>query len=275
MSRKVVGGHRWVPTLLGPSSADDREEDVLEGRLLLDVLDLRRREQLLELGEGAVGDDSSLVEDRDPVGELFGLVEVLRGEQHRGAVAGELPDRLPDLDPRLWIESGRRLVEEEHGRVADQAHRDVEATAHPARVGRHPAAGRVGQVEPGQQVVRDRAGVVEVPQLGDQDEVLPSGEDLVDGGELAGEADRLAHLRGLGGDVVPVDGRSSAVGLEQRGQDLHHRGLAGTVGAEQGEDGARRNAQIDAPEHRVVAEGLGEPGDLDGWCRGHGASLQP
>ena len=34
--------------------ADDGEEDVLEGRLLLDVLDLGGREQLLELGEGAV-----------------------------------------------------------------------------------------------------------------------------------------------------------------------------------------------------------------------------
>ena len=61
--------------------ADDREEDVLEGRLLLDVLDRRRREELLQLGEGAVGDDPALVQDRDPVGELLGLVEVLRGEQ--------------------------------------------------------------------------------------------------------------------------------------------------------------------------------------------------
>ena len=57
---------------------DDGEEDVLEGRLLLDVFDLGGREQLLELGEGAVHDDPALVEDRDPVGELFGLVQILR-----------------------------------------------------------------------------------------------------------------------------------------------------------------------------------------------------
>src|SRR4030095_9071699 len=62
-----------VGVLAGGS--DDGEEDVLEGRLLLDVLDLGGRQELLELGEGAVGDDPSLVQDRDPVGELFGLVQ--------------------------------------------------------------------------------------------------------------------------------------------------------------------------------------------------------
>src|SRR5687767_574204 len=109
---------------VGAVVADDREEDVFETRLLLDVLDLGGREQLLELGEGAVRDDPALVQDRDPVREVLGLVQVLRGEQHRGALAGELSDGLPDLDPRLWIEPRRRLVEEQHRRVADQAHRD-------------------------------------------------------------------------------------------------------------------------------------------------------
>src|SRR5580692_8792992 len=62
--------------------ADDGEEDVLQARLLLDVLDFGGREELLQLGESAVGDDPALVEDRDPVGQLLGLVQVLRGQQH-------------------------------------------------------------------------------------------------------------------------------------------------------------------------------------------------
>ena len=43
-----VGGHRPGPPVVGVRVgvvADDREEDVLEGRLLLDVLDLGGREQ--------------------------------------------------------------------------------------------------------------------------------------------------------------------------------------------------------------------------------------
>ncbi len=255
--------------------ADDGEEDLLEGRLLLDVLDLGGREQGLELGEGAVGDDPALVEDRDPVGEVLGLVEVLRREQHRRALARERLDGPPHLEPRLRVEPRRRLVEEEHGRVADEAHRDVEAAAHAPGVGPRPLPARVGQREPREQVVGDPTGVREASQLGDEHEVLPPGEDLVDGGELPGQADGLADLRRRGGDVVAVDRGRSAVGPQQRGQDPHHRRLAGAVGAEQGVDGAGRDAQVDAREHRVVAVGLGESADLDGVFSGHATRLQP
>src|SRR5664279_3900571 len=72
----VVGG------LVGALVADECEEDVLESGLLLHVLDLGGRKQRLELGEGATDDDPSTVEDRDLVGELLGLVEVLGREQH-------------------------------------------------------------------------------------------------------------------------------------------------------------------------------------------------
>ena len=57
----MVGPYSSVPTLTVAAGVavlavvtDEGEEDVLEGRLLLDVLDLGGREQLLELGEGAV-----------------------------------------------------------------------------------------------------------------------------------------------------------------------------------------------------------------------------
>jgi len=44
---------------------------------------------LLELPRGALRGDASSVEDRDAVGELVGLLGVLRGQEHRGAVARE------------------------------------------------------------------------------------------------------------------------------------------------------------------------------------------
>lgn len=59
---------------------DEGEEDVLEGRLLLDVFDLDGRKELSEFGEGSVLDDHALVQDRDAVGELLSFVEVLRCE---------------------------------------------------------------------------------------------------------------------------------------------------------------------------------------------------
>src|ERR1700728_1207867 len=111
----------------GTVAAGDGEEDVLERLLFLDVLDLGGREELLQLRERAVRDDPPLVQDRDPVGELFGLVQVLRREQHCRAAPGEFPDGLPHLEARLWIEPGRRLVQEDHRRIPDEAHRGVQA----------------------------------------------------------------------------------------------------------------------------------------------------
>ena len=231
------------------AGTDDGEEDILEGRLLLDVFDLGRREQLLELGEGAVGDDPTLVEDRDPVGELFGLVQILRREQHRRAVLGEFLDGLPHLDARLGVEPGRRLVEEDDRRIPDEAHRDVEAAAHATRVCRHLPRGRVGQRETIEQAIRDRAWVLEVPQPGDQHEVLPPAEDLVDGRELPGEADGRPHVRSLRGDIEAVDAGRPRVALEQRGQDFHDRGLARPVRAEQGEDATPLHVEVHATQH--------------------------
>jgi hypothetical protein len=51
--------------------ADDGEKDLLESGLLLDVLDLCGWQELLQLGEGAVGDNPPFVENGDPVGEVL------------------------------------------------------------------------------------------------------------------------------------------------------------------------------------------------------------
>jgi predicted ATPase/DNA-binding SARP family transcriptional activator len=238
------------------AGAGDGEEDVFEARLLLDVGDLGRREELFQFGEGAVGDDPPLMQDRDPVGEVFGLVQVLRGEQHRDALPGELPDAVPHLDAGLRVEPGGRLVQEDHRRLPDEAHGDVQAAAHAAGIRRHPPARRVGEAEAGQQVVRDLAGPLQVPQPGHQDQVLPPGEDFVHGRELPGKADGLPHTPRLRGDVEAVDGGRPRVGLEQRGQDFHDRGLARAVGAEQGEDAAPRHVEVHAAQRAHLLVGL-------------------
>ena len=51
------------------------------------------------------------------------------------------------------------------------------------------------------------------------------------------------------GDIEAVDAGRPRVGLEQRGQDLHDRGLARPVGAEQGEDAAPRHVEVHAAQH--------------------------
>src|SRR5690606_34212849 len=94
-------------------------------------------------------------------------------------------------------------------------------------------------------------------------EVLAAGEHLVDGGELPGETDRLAHLRGLFGDIEPGDDGLPGIRPQQGREDAHERRLAGAVRAEQREDRAARDVEFDPSQHVQVPVGLLDSTDLD------------
>ena len=95
----------------------------------------------------------------DAVGQRLGLVQVVGGEQHRGAELAQRPDQRPELAARLGVEAGRRLVEEQQRRPADDAQRDVEpaplaagerlaarlSPSRSARPARGPRRGRAGR----------------------------------------------------------------------------------------------------------------------------------
>ena len=102
----------------------------------------------------ALGDDPAVVQHRDPVGQLVGLVQVLRGQEDRHAAGHELADDLPHGAAAARVQPGGRLVEEDQPRVADQGHGQVEAAPHAAGVGRAGLRRRVGQVELVQQLGR-------------------------------------------------------------------------------------------------------------------------
>ncbi len=182
---------------------------------------------------------------------------------------------LPHLVAGLRVEAGRRFVQEDHRRVPDQAHRDVETSPHAPGVRRDPPLRSVGQREALQQDLSDRARVLEMPELGDEHEVLPPAEDLVDGRELPGEADGVPHVRRFRGDVEAGDAGRSGVGLEQRGEDLHQGGLAGAVGAEQGEDAAPRHVEVHAAQHFQVLVRLLQTLYLNGVRCCHATRVEP
>ena len=105
------------------------------------------RHPALQLRGRALGDQPAAVEDPDPVGEVVGLVEVLRGQQHRHAVGDQLADDRPQVATAARVETGRRLVEEDQPGPDDERHRQVQPTLHAAGVGLRPPVGRVDEVE--------------------------------------------------------------------------------------------------------------------------------
>src|SRR5205809_956255 len=74
----------------------------------------------------AASDDLPMVHDRDIVCELFRLVEIVGRQEDRGPFFLELPNEGPQLPSRAWVESRRRLIEEDERRTSHEGHRDPE-----------------------------------------------------------------------------------------------------------------------------------------------------
>jgi hypothetical protein len=95
-------------------------------------------------------DDLAMVDDHDVVGQLVGLVQVLRGEQDRDPVRDEAPDHRPHVGPAARVKPGRRLVQVQHPGIADQAGSQVQPAPHPARVRLRRPGGGIGEIEAGE-----------------------------------------------------------------------------------------------------------------------------
>ncbi len=154
-----------------------------------------------------------MIDDGDRARKLVGLLQVLRREKDRRALADERSDDLPHAEAASRIQTGRGLVEEEHFWVAAQGARKVEPAAHSARVRLHDAVGRLVQVELLEKVVGAplRLGFRELVQPGEEDKVLATGQVVVDRGVLARESDDRSQLLSIANDVSVAD---DAVGLD-------------------------------------------------------------
>ena len=105
-------------------------------------LEVRPPDLRLQRRRRALGDHLAVVDDPDAVGELVGLLEVLRRQEDGRALVVQL--RAPRPRSRSgWTGSrpGGRLVEEQHARLVDERHAEVEPAAHPAGVGADAAVG--------------------------------------------------------------------------------------------------------------------------------------
>ena len=98
---------------------------------------VRPRHRRLESDRRIERDNLAAVDDRDPIAQRLGLVHVMRGERDRDLAF--LAQRLQQIVHRaaaLRVEADSRLIEEQYLRRMNQAARDFQPAAHPARVGR-------------------------------------------------------------------------------------------------------------------------------------------
>ena len=176
--------------------ADDPADDV-DGRGEIGRLGERDLQGALsdtvfELVGIAGGDDGTAVDDDQRVGQLIGLVEILGGQQHRGALRDQVAHGRPHLGAGGRIETGGGFVEEQQRRPGDHRRGEVDAPPHAAGEPGHRPIRGVREAELFDQFGGARTGGRSAmpEQAGEEFEVLDGGEVLVERGVLAGERDQ-------------------------------------------------------------------------------------
>jgi hypothetical protein len=203
----------------------------------------------------------------DSVARELRLVEQVRGEQH-GVAAGQLPHEAADLADLRGVEPHGRLVEDEHLRIVEEGRGEADPLPVALReLGDGPAADVLEPAVP--QRRRDgppAGGPVEPEEPGPVLQVL-------DHPHLGVERSRLGQVADLGPDpprlprhVQAVHGHRARRGRQVAGDHPDRRGLARAVGAEEGDDVARLDLEIERIDRHEMAESLGEAlGDDHGW----------
>ena len=247
--------------------AGDLEVDEVAGHLRLEVV------------AGVRGDDPAPVDDHDPVAEGVGLVEVVGGQEHRRpALRAQPGDVVPEVGPRLRVQAGGRLVEEDQRRVVDQPHRDVEpALLAAGHVLGHPGPQAL-ELELVEELLAAARGVgprqaVEHPVV----HHLVAGAGRGEGAAGLGDvADAAPHLLRLPHHVVARDGGGARGRPEQGDEHPQRGGLARAVGAEEADHLALGDVEVDPVDglDRLLLLALpGLEGLHESSCVDHGAPL--
>ena len=132
---------------------------------------------------------------------------------------------------------------------------DDDLLAHALRVLGHPLILRLAEPEQLEQLVApgSRRLRLEMMQARDQLEILHGGQRIVDGGRLGHVPDSALDLEWLRDHIEARDESQTRRRANQSRQDLHGRGFAGAVRAEETEDLARLDAEVQIVEGLFAA----------------------
>ena len=220
------------------------------------------------LRHGAFGEQVAVDDEREAMA-AFGLVHVVRGDQERQSLPGELMNLLPEFAAGLGVHAGGGLVEQQQSRLVDHARRQGQPLL--------PAAGEmagelvapVRQAEPFEALAHGPSAVLHGVHPRDEVEVLRDAQVLPEAEPLRHVADVAFDRLALADDVVAQARAAAVVGPQQAAEHADERRLAAAVGAEEAADLARADLEVDVVDGREVAEPLGHPVHIDGKIVSH------
>ncbi len=218
--------------------------------------------------ERAFGDEPAVRDDADAVGHALGHFKNVRGHDDGAAGARALAQHGLDLARRAGVETGQRLVQNDHARLVHQ--RAGERHLLPHAFGKSFAAfvGMRRELEPIQKLRGARSGNrrLDAPQPGDEFQIFARREFFVDH-RLVGDPRHDPFRRNrIGERVDAAHANRAGVGAKQAGDHPQRRGLAGAVGADQRIKLAGTHRQVETVDRGAV-EALDETANLKGERR--------
>ena len=222
---------------------------------------------LVELARGAGVDERAVLEDGDRVAEVEDLLEPVGDVEDRDAAVGQPPDDGVEEPDLVVGQRGGGLVHRDDARVVADGLGDLDDLLLGDRQGADLVVGRqAADPEPVEELlgVAAHAGGVDeraAARLAAEVDVLGDGavrqevELLEDRGDAGGLGlHGVVEVVLLAGDL---DG--AAVGDVHPGQQLHQRGLAGAVLADEAVHLAGHEVEVGGLQDHVAEEGLGQP----------------
>ena len=204
----------------------------------------------------------------DAVGQLLGLAQIVGGQNQRRPAA-QRADAPAQLPPGQHVQPQRRLVQRQHGRIAQQRHGDAQPPLPSSGQALCPLRTHLLKPQLAQRRFRRPARMVFIhaAHAGHQLQILPHRQVLGHGALLRRKTQRRARLGAAGGMTHDED--LARIGGEQPGGQLQRRGLARAVQAQQRQRAALGHLQREIVHRRAVAEPLRQVPDFQ---RVHGRS---
>ena len=201
-----------------------------------------------QLPRRALGHDLRLVHDDEVVAQLLRLVHVVGRDDQRRPAPLQLVEALPQQVPRLRVEAGRRLVQDDQLRLVDERAGDRQAPLHAAGQRLDLVLGALVELDELEQLVGalagDVAGDVEVARV--HLEVLAHRQLGVEVVDLRHHAQLRLDLARLGARIH-ADHAELALGDRAGARDHPHRArLARPVRPQEPERPARMHVEVDA-----------------------------
>lgn len=240
-------------------------------------------EQVLK---AALTEFAALVKDGDAVGDFLDLLEEMGGEDDGFSLAFEEEHEVADLAGAEGVNAGGGFVEEEEVGVVEEGLGQADALEHAFGVGAEASVSSGAEIDEIEELL-DAGGEAWAGHAGEAAVVVEdfaSGEEVGEIRVFREEAEAVAGGHGAGG--VAEDGGGAAGGGGKAEEEFHGGAFAGAVGAEEAEDLAGLDREMEVFEGEEAAatpvEGVefGEAPDFNGgdWGRGrggHGSILNP